>query len=125
MGKSSLKQSCRERLSLALTIGSSNDIKYWLGEWTYNCCYSGYEGKIRWLVGEFFAEIERRRQKLPADNYTECESGKVLGFLGQAGKSLREISSLEVVKDIMIPAIARSGNCSSLLAELHECILKA
>ena len=109
---------CENRLALAfdLTSGSSDNSegKKWLAEWVYLCCCGGFDSRVAWVSNVLLNNISKQRNV----NYDESSPPNV----GWHWLFTDRQNSLDLLRTIILPAIANSKRCTSLFSDINDSI---
>ena len=106
------------RMCVAFNLGpSSEEGRRWLGEWAYLCCKEGLEERVNWVINRLLLNTQR-------DSVAACSGpGGESGALGWHWLACSAAAAAELIKDSLLPAIARSVFCQQLLVDTHEALL--
>jgi hypothetical protein len=90
---------CEERMLLSRSLGTTEEYRYWMGEWVTVCCKAGQTDKVKWCVNQLLTE-------------------KVSNLIHRSESE----SDIVLVREIILPAIARVPSCEILLESLHDSV---
>ncbi len=108
---------CENRLALAFDLSSGSDNsqgKKWLAEWAYLCCCGGLDNRVAWVSNILLSNISKQRNV----NYDESSPPSI----GWHWLFTDHQNSLELLRTIILPAIANSKRCTNLFTDINDSI---
>ena len=109
-----------DRVALSFALGSEEERRSWLGEWTTFCCRTHQHERIRWVVNRIFARGGCSVSNSSSGSRVTNHGGGDLFHTYGLGEWPRDVPR-QMVSEVVIPSVGRAGSGSTdFLAELND-----